>query len=78
MSDRCQMCGPDPQPCPVVLCAACAIVTTAADDRLASLDMMDQWSPKRLAWAFGCAAKDSDEERRLFRALKKKIRGLPA
>jgi len=33
------------------------------------------WSPKRLAWAFGCAKYGSDEEACLFWALKEKLRG---
>lgn len=31
-------------------------------------------SIKRIAWAFGCAKKDSEEEARLYRLLKVKLR----
>lgn len=38
---------------------------------------LSEISPKRLAWAFGCAKKDSDEEVVLYRMLVEKLRGTP-
>ena len=73
VSDRCQICGPNPQECPTVLCAPCALVQNAKEDRAEPIDGYDTWSIKRLAWAFGCAAKNSDQEGDLYRALKSKI-----
>ena len=35
-------------------------------------------SVKRLAWAFGCAKKDSDEEIALYKALVEKVRSILA
>jgi len=35
-------------------------------------------SIKRLAWAFGCAKKDSDEERQLYRMLRERFEKLLA
>lgn len=29
MSQSCQVCGPDPQQCPTVLCASCALIPVA-------------------------------------------------
>lgn len=71
-SDSCQVCGPSPQECPTVLCAPCLMVATTQSDQVCSTDPMT-WSFKRLAWAFGCAAKNSDLEIELFRALKTRI-----
>lgn len=38
----------------------------------------DKVSTKRLAWAFGCAKKDSDEERALYKLLRERMVQLAA
>lgn len=48
-------------------------VRGAAHFTVAQLSLFDSWSPKRLAWAFGCAKNGSEEERVLFRALKARL-----
>lgn len=37
----------------------------------------DSASLKRVAWAYGCAKKGSDEERQLLAVLVEKVRALP-
>lgn len=34
---------------------------------------LDKVSVKRIAWAFGCARKDTEEERQLYRLLLRKL-----
>lgn len=67
----CQKCGENPQECPVVLCAPCAIGEAAAEDR--KLVGVETWSLKRLAWAFGCAPAGSSDERALEACLRDRI-----
>jgi hypothetical protein len=43
---------------------------TAHSRHAASVLLADNPSVKRLAWAFGCAKKDSDEEVALYRRLR--------
>lgn len=69
-SASCQICGPNPQPCPTVLCVPCVMVTSNQADQASDTST---WSFKRLAWAFGCAATNSDRELELFRELKRRI-----
>lgn len=69
-SDSCQVCGPSPQECPTVLCAPCLMVEVNHAD---AAENHSTWSFKRLAWAFGCAASNSELELKLFRALKARI-----
>lgn len=75
-SDSCELCGPRPQECPTVLCVPCALVTANHADLVEPATGYESWSVKRLAWAFGCARKDSDLEIALYRALKAKIGGM--
>lgn len=58
-----------------MICAPCLMVTVNQSDLARPADYND-WTIKRLAWAFGCARKDSDLEIDLYRALKAKIGAL--
>ena len=47
-----------------------SIVKVRADTQASILENPDAVSTKRMAWAFGCAKKDSDEERALYKVLR--------
>lgn len=63
----CDVCGPNPKEVPITFCVPCALAPRVA--------RFSGWSLKRLAWAFGCAKANSDEEIDLFRELKARMRG---
>lgn len=77
-SDTCQVCGTSPEECPTVMCAPCGLVASTHADMADPEGGYEAWSPKRLAWSFGCAAKGSDLELKLYRALRIKLRTLQA
>lgn len=50
-----------------------ASVTVSNGTQAGILSNPDAASTKRIAWAFGCAKKDSDEERALYRVLRERF-----
>lgn len=53
------------------------IVKVMTDTQASILENPDGASLKRIAWAYGCARKGSDEERAMLEALLAKVRSMP-